>query len=80
VFRPGAPGMTPAMDPVDGIAVARLFHYLGDLFSEMAVSDDPLLAETLAEQAIDAIRTIDDLLGSDESNMAVAARERARWQ
>jgi HD-like signal output (HDOD) protein len=68
------------MDSVDGITVARLFHYLGDLFTELAVNDDPLVAEALAEQAVDAIRAIDELLGSDESHVMVAARERARWQ
>jgi hypothetical protein len=46
----------------------------------LAVNDDPLIAETLVEQAVDAIRTIDELLGSDESQVMVATHERARWQ
>jgi hypothetical protein len=76
-----ARGMTRTMDPADGLVVARLFHHLGDLFTEMAASDDPRLAESLAEQAIDAIRTIDEVLaGEDRSEMIAAARERARWQ
>lgn len=76
----GVQGMTTSMDPVDGIAAARLFHYLGDLFTEMASSDDPCRLESLTEQAVDAIRTIDELLGTAESTMASATRERARWQ
>jgi hypothetical protein len=72
--------MSRLMNSVDGITVARLFHYLGDLFTELAVNDDPLIAETLVEQAVDAIRTIDELLGSDESQVMVATHERARWQ
>ncbi len=68
------------MDSFDGMAVARLFHYLGDLFAQIAVSDDPVTAEALAEQAVDAIRTIDELLGEDDSNLVAATRERARWQ
>jgi hypothetical protein len=69
------------MDPADGMVVGRLFHHLGDLFTEMAASDDPRLAESLTEQAIDAIRTIDEVLGGrDRSCMITTARERARWQ
>lgn len=72
--------MSNMMDAFDGMAVARLFHHLGDLFAEIAVSDDPTVAEKLAQQAVDAIRTIDELLGDEDSNLVLATRERARWQ
>jgi hypothetical protein len=50
------------VDAADRITAARFFHHIGDLFAEMATTEDPLQLESLMDEVGVSLRAIDELL------------------